>query len=73
MTKNMGLEILFSFLFFSGASEGQEKRENDMNSYSFIVVVIVWTMDHFFYVGAVQYVERSGWYLLVLGAMVYHP
>ena len=44
-----------------------------MNSYSFIVVVIVWTMDNFFYVGDVQYVERSGWYLLVSEAMVYHP
>ena len=46
-----------------------------MNSYYFIVVVLVWTMDHFifiyfilfFYVGDVQYMERSGWYLLVSG------
>ena len=46
-----------------------------MNSYYFIVVVILWTMDHFFYflfyfifyVGDVQYMEISGWYLLVSG------
>ena len=51
----------------------QEKGNGD-DSYYF--PSNMWTMDHFFfffYVGNVQYMEISGWYLLVSGTLVYHP